>query len=103
MNSRLFRLDHLVAAIRGTKDYGMSAGWPFSLRLDAYRFHDRSPLLGFGGDKFSKFGGCHRYWHVAQLRKLCLQAGIGKTGIDLLVQPLNDFDGDALGRANPQP
>jgi hypothetical protein len=28
---------------------------------------------------------------------------IGKTGIDLLVQPLNDFDGDALGRANPQP
>jgi hypothetical protein len=49
-----------------------------SFRLGAKEFDRTRPLLGFLGDKISKFGGRARKHLRAQVGKPCLHLGIGE-------------------------
>src|SRR5215831_8701364 len=103
MNSRLFTLDRLVAAIRGANVTEYFAGLAGSLRLDVGRPDYLAPLLGFVGGELSKVGG--RAWkhRAAQVGKPRLELGISEGGIDFLVEFRDDFGGRAFGRADPVP
>jgi len=57
MNSRLFTLDHLVAAIRGTGVTEYLAPSAISVRLDARELDRLGPFLGLVGDEFSEASG----------------------------------------------
>jgi hypothetical protein len=56
MNSRLFTLDHLVAAIRGTGNMEHLFGITVLIRFDADGLHHLAPFLSFVRDKRAKVG-----------------------------------------------
>src|SRR6516162_11666267 len=76
---------------------------PGSLRLDVRELDHPGPLLGFVGDEVAKFGGRHRHWLEAKANKARLCQGIGKDGIDLLAEPLDNFARSIFWHADTLP
>ena len=72
-----------------------------SLRLDIGRPDYSRPLLGVIGDEFPEFGRrtCKR--RVAQIGEARLDPSLGKTGVDLFVEPVDDLGWSALGCRDP--
>ena len=54
------------------------AGTPISVRLDAREFHRLGPFFGFVGDEFAEFRRRASKHRSAQVRKPCLDRGIGE-------------------------
>src|SRR5262249_60591981 len=96
MNSRLFTLDRLVAAIRGANVTEYFAGLAGSLRLDVGRPDYLAPLLGFVGGELSKVGG--RAWkhRAAQGGEARLVLGVSGGGSEFLGVFRGDFGGGRL-------
>ena len=65
--------------------------------LDAGKLDHLRPFLGFVGDQFSEFGGCHRHRYNAQTDKVSFDFGIGHNGIDRAVELFDNFVGGVLG------
>src|SRR5712671_961055 len=57
------------------------------------------PLLGFVGDELSEVAGRARKYRAAEIGKPRFHFGVGKSGVDFFVEPLDDFGGGALGDA----
>jgi len=62
-----------------------------SFRLDVGGPDHLGPFVGFLGDQLFKAGGRAGEHHTAQVGELSLQLGIGETGIDLLVELVDDL------------
>src|ERR1700730_13499103 len=78
-----------------------NGSWPAllgSVDLHVGRPDHLAPLLGFFGDELAKVSrrSCKR--HGAQVGKPRLDLGIAETGVDLLVELLDDLCGGVLGR-----
>src|SRR3979490_1678490 len=71
-----------------------------SVRLDAGELDHLGPLFIFVGDEFCELRGRARNYRAAQVAKARLHLGIGKSGVDLLVELLDNLDGRILGRAD---
>src|SRR5215472_3154655 len=74
-----------------------------SLRLNARELHHLGPFLNVLGDELAELGGrtCKR--RVAKVCKPRFHRGIGKNGIDLFVEFLDDIGGCILWRPDTQP
>src|SRR5262245_8660876 len=66
-------------------------------RLDVSRPDHLAPLLRFVGDQPAKVGGHHRQRHATKVGKPRLDLGIGKAGIDLFIELLDDLCRRILG------
>src|SRR6516162_201121 len=80
--------------------------WPGSrgsLRLDTRRLDHLGPLLGLVDDELAERAGTHRHRLAAELCQPHLNPGIGETGIDLLVEILDDLHWSAFRRAHAEP
>src|SRR5258707_13558727 len=68
-----------------------------SLRLDVRRSDHFAPLLGFVGDELSEVG--RRAWKhgAAQVSEPSLDLGIGESGVELVVELVNDLGGRVPG------
>ena len=62
-----------------------------------------APLFGFLGDELTEAGGRARKHRDPQSVEPRFYSGIGETGIDLLVELINDFGGCVLWRADAEP
>src|SRR5262245_47004747 len=80
-----------------------SQGMNGSLRLDVGRPDDLAPLLSLLSDESSKGGGRHRHCHVTEVRKVRLDLGIGESGVNLLIELVDDLGRRAFGCADPFP
>jgi hypothetical protein len=69
-----------------------------SLGLDVRSPDHLAPFLGFIGDELAEVGGRERENVASQVGEPRLDFGIGEAGIDLLVQPFDDFGGRVAGR-----
>src|SRR5271163_3778494 len=74
-----------------------------SLGLDVCRPDHLAPPLDVVRDQLSKVGGRARKYFGAQVGKPSLYSGIGKRGVDLLVELVDDLWGRTLGRAGSDP
>src|SRR5215470_11967845 len=81
-------------AVRRTGIWNIWPGSRGSLCLDARELHHLAPLLGFLGNEPPKVGG--RAWKHTKVGKPRLDLGIGKRGIHLLVEGVDDFGGRIL-------
>src|ERR1700726_1950221 len=68
-----------------------------SLRLDVRELDHLGPFLGFVGNELAEIGWRAGKCHGAEIGKPLLQRGIGKAGIDLLVEPVDDVGWRVLG------
>jgi hypothetical protein len=81
----------LIAAIRGTGGYGISAVTVLALpRLDVGCPNHLGPFFGFVGNELAEFGGRERENRTTQVRKLLPHLGIGEGGVDLLTHAAKD-------------
>src|SRR6516162_1165039 len=103
MNSRLFTLDHLVAAIRGMDVTEHPASEAVSLRLDARKLDHLGPLFGFVADELSKVGGRADKRCASEVSQPRLDFGIGEACVDLLVELLDDLGWRGLRCADAEP
>src|SRR5262249_22411374 len=90
------------AAIRLTGDYGMWARPPL-LRLDVGRPDHLGPLLSFVGNELSKVGERTCEHRTSQVGEALVHVGIGESGIDLLVELLDNLCGRGFGHDYPVP
>src|SRR5712671_8215252 len=74
-----------------------------SLCLDAGKSDHLAPLLGFFRDEFGEFTGRGRKRNGTDIGKPRLDSGIDERGIDLAVEPINDFRRRGLGGAETAP
>src|SRR5262245_30177389 len=74
-----------------------------SLRFEPRELHDLGPLFGFVGNEFSEIGG--RAWQrrTAQIGKARLELGISESGINLLVELVDDLSGSVFRHADAVP
>src|SRR5262245_58512894 len=108
--------DHLVARASGVS--GMSSLtrkhsrngtlWNIdsesaSLRLDVGCFDHLAPLLGLGGNELCKVAGRARKSSATEFGQPRLDLGIGKAGVDLGVELVDDLSRRVPGRADPIP
>src|SRR5215470_4319715 len=71
-----------------------------SLQFDAGELYHLAPLLGFLGDQRAELGRRHRHGNAAQVVEPRFHLGVGKAGVDLFVELVDDVGGRALGRAD---
>jgi hypothetical protein len=74
-----------------------------SVRLHAGELDDLGPLLGFPDEEPAEIGrraGEHRRAEIGELRP---HLGVGKDGVDLVVEPVDDLGGRALAQAHREP
>ena len=76
---------------------------PGSVRLDACELDHLGPFLDFVGDELFKVGGGTREHRGSQVGEAFLHVGIGKSGIDLLVELLDNLRGRGFGHDDPVP
>src|SRR5262249_47408313 len=74
-----------------------------SLRLDAAEFDHLGPLFGFVGDQLGQVSGRARKRRAAELSETGLDRGIGESGIDFLVEPVDDLGRRGLRCADAEP
>src|SRR5215510_2111647 len=79
------------------------AGSCASLRLDARELDDLGPLFGFVGDELAKIGGRTRKHRTSQIGEARLHGRIGESGIDLLVELVDDLCRRGLWYDDPIP
>src|SRR5215813_5784687 len=78
--------------------------WPFrSLRLDARKLDHPGPFLGFLGDEVTEIGRRQRKLTATFVGKPRLYFEIGESGVDFLVEPIDDLGWRTLGRADAEP
>src|SRR5262245_36070023 len=82
--------------------YGISAGGPL-LRLDVRRPDHLAPLLGFLSDQLAEVSRRTRKHRAAEIGEPRLHRGIGKGGIDLFVELVDDLCGRVPGCAEAAP
>src|ERR1700730_16963763 len=73
-----------------------AAATALSSRLDIGCPHHLAPLISFICDKCSQFGGRPEEGRHAHVSEPHLHVGTAKNGVDLLVEPLDDFGGRAI-------
>jgi hypothetical protein len=95
MNSQLFTLDHLVAALRNIGPLAVS------LRLDAGELDHLAPLLGFLRDQLAEVGGRHRHRHAAQIGKPRFILGSARPALISLLSFSTISAGVAFGAPTP--
>src|SRR5262245_23118557 len=71
--------------------------------LDVDRPDHLAPLLDFCSDKLAKIGGHHRHWRAAQVEQPGLYLWIDESGVDFLVELLDDVSRCVLGRTETLP
>src|SRR5262249_13814526 len=74
-----------------------------SLRFDARELYHLGPFLGFLGDELAKIGGRTREHCTSQIGEARLHGGIGESGINFLVELLDNIYGRGLGSYDPIP
>jgi len=74
-----------------------------SVRLDVGRPDNLPPLLGIVGPEFPELRWRQRHGDAAQLGKSCPDLRIGKAGIDLAIELLDDLLGRVSRRTDPVP
>src|SRR5262249_61944160 len=74
-----------------------------SVRLRARQFDPLGPLLGFGREQLGEVGGRAGQRRAAELGNPCLHLGIGKGGVEFLIEPVDDGGGRAGGRGDAIP
>src|SRR3954462_2427010 len=74
-----------------------------SIRLSAREFHDLLPFFGFRGDERTEFRGRACQCRATEVGKLSLYLGIGKAGVDLTVERLDDIGGRVARRPDAIP
>jgi hypothetical protein len=77
----------VIAAVRLTEFMECQAA---SFRLEARELDHLAPFLSFVRDELSEVGGRARQQRAAQIGKPRLDLGIGKPGVDLLVELVDD-------------
>src|SRR5262245_37850938 len=80
-----------------------TVGFPASLRLDARELDHLGPFLDFLGDELAKIGGRTREHCTSQIGEARLHGGIGESGINFLVELLDNIYGRGLGYYDPVP
>src|SRR6516162_8131691 len=75
----------------------------WSFRLDSGEFDHLGPLFCFRGDELAELGRRADKHGRRQIGKSCLQLGIGKACIDLLVEPFDDLAGRVLWCTDAEP
>src|SRR5262245_59634425 len=81
--------------------YGTSGRCLF--RLDTGKLDHLAPLLSFGGNELSKVGGRTCEHRTSQVGEALLHVGIGESGIDPLVELLDNLRGRGFGYDDPIP
>src|SRR5215468_9489378 len=79
--------------IRGTGVTEYWIGTAASVCLDTRKLDHLAPLLDFVGDELSKVCGRTREHRSSQVGEAFLHVGVGKSGIDLLVELLDNLRG----------
>src|SRR5215813_4822347 len=74
-----------------------------SLRLDVGCFDYLAPLLGLGDNELCKVAGRARKSSATEFGQPRLDLGIGKAGVDLGVELVDDLSRRVPGRADPIP
>src|SRR5262249_26799204 len=74
-----------------------------SIRLGARELHHHGPLLRFIADEGAEVGGLSGQHHAPKLGYPRLPPGIGRAGIDLLVELVDGFGWGVLRRADAIP
>jgi hypothetical protein len=99
------KLGHYGPRGLGPRDFAKRDLWNVgaSFRPDAGKPDHLAPLLDFIGYELSKVGGGARKHRSSQIGKAFLHVGIGKSGIDLLVELLNNVCGRGFGHDDPIP
>src|SRR5262249_61879545 len=70
----------------------------------AGEFDHLGPLLSLAGEKLGEIGGRARQRRATQLGNPRLHSGVGKGGVEFLIEPLNNGGGGGGGgRAGPTP
>src|SRR6516162_6193782 len=103
MNSRLFTLDHLVAAIRGMDVTEHPASEAVSLRPDACKLDHLGPLFGFVADELSKVGGRADKRCASEVSQPRLDFGIGVARVEGCLMLIDDFRWCCLRCAYAEP
>src|SRR5262245_54575301 len=80
-----------------------STGSRASLRLDVGRPDHLAPLLGLVGNVLAEVGGRHRHWRAAQVEQPGRDLFVGESGVNLVVQLVNDAGRRVLGRDDAEP
>src|SRR5215216_2091796 len=73
------------------------------VRLGAGELDHLAPLLGLISDELPEVGGRARKRSAAHVGNPRVDLRVGEARIDLLVEPINDFDGRVLRRADTLP
>src|SRR5262245_14176375 len=97
------RMSAMSRHFRRTGHYGISDSGSASLRLDVGSPDHFGPLLGFVGDQPAKVGGRARQRRTTHIGKPRLERGVGKRGVDLLVERADDLSGCASRHADTVP
>src|SRR5262245_10005852 len=81
----------------------MAPGPPESIRFDAGELDHLGPFLSFVGDEFAKIGGRTREHRTSQIGEARLHGGIRESGINFLVELLDNLYGRSSRYDNPVP
>src|SRR3954469_11076301 len=90
-------MDEVAIAERGLENVRQSP-W-----LDPRELHHLRPFLGFVSDELAEFGGRAGKHFAAKLGKPRVHLGVGESGIDFLVELVDDLGGGIPGRADAVP
>src|SRR5215831_1400564 len=90
-------------AALGGRGEPRSGGRTALLRIDVGRPDHLAPFLGLVGDELAEVHGRACEYRAAQVGKPRVELAIGKGGIDLLVELVDDLRRRLLGRADTEP
>ena len=77
------------------------AGQPGSVRLDAGELHHLAPLLNLIRDELAEIGWRAHNRNSSQVGEPNFHLGIGESGVDLLIELVDDLGRRALGAPIP--
>src|SRR5260370_13617714 len=89
--------------VRELCNFQPAAHRSFCLNFSAGELDHLAPLLDFFGDEPAEVGRRAGKRRGAELRNPCLRPRIGKSGVELLVEPFHDLGRRTLWRADAIP